>query len=104
VVILDDLISTGTTMARVAQQCREHGARRVIVAATHGVGGAAALSNLSQPAINGVLLANTIPQTPEFVAALADRLTILDVSTIFAQALNGTDLANHRCPPGRAEW
>ena len=58
---------------------------------------------LSQPAIDGVLLANTIPQTPEFVAALADRLTILDVSTIFAQALNGTDLANHRCPPGRAE-
>ena len=103
VVILDDLISTGTTMARVAQQCREHGARRVIVAATHGVGGAAALSNLSQPAIDGVLLANTIPQTPEFVAALADRLTILDVSTIFARALNGTDLADHRRPPIRAE-
>lgn len=102
-VILDDLISTGTTMARVARHCREHGARRVIVAATHGVGGATALSNMTQPAIDGVLLANTIPQTPEFVAALADRLTILDVSTIFARALDGTDLANHRRPPSRTE-
>lgn len=87
-IILDDLISTGTTMARVAQQCREHGARRVIVATTHGVGGAAALANLAQPAIDTVLLANTIPQTPEFVAALADRLTILDVSEIFVQTLS----------------
>jgi ribose-phosphate pyrophosphokinase len=92
VVILDDLISTGTTMARVAQQCREHGASRVIVAATHGVGGAAALPNLTHPAIDTVLLANTIPQTTEFVSSLADRLTILDVSGILAQALSDTAL------------
>lgn len=92
VVILDDLISIGTTMARVAQQCREHGAGRVIVAATHGVGGAAALPNLTQPVIDTVLLANTIPQATEFVATLADRLTILDVSGIFAQALSDTAL------------
>lgn len=86
-IILDDLISTGTTMARVAQQCRERGARRVIVAATHGVGGIAALPNLTQPSIDAVLLANTIPQTPDFVSALDGRLTILDVSQIFAQVL-----------------
>lgn len=86
-VILDDLISTGTTMARVAQQCREHGAIRVVVAATHGVGGTAALSNLTQPGIDKVILTNTIPQRPEFISALGDRLTILDVSEIFAAAL-----------------
>ncbi len=37
--ILDDLVSTGGTMARVARQCRERGASRVVVMATHGVGG-----------------------------------------------------------------
>ncbi|WP_414473883.1 ribose-phosphate diphosphokinase [Microvirga sp. M2] len=97
-VILDDLISTGTTMARVAHQCREHGAERVIVAATHGIGGAAALPNLTQPTIDTVLLANTVPQTAEFVAALGGRLTILDVSSIFAQALN--DTASDKAPFG----
>ena len=92
VVILDELFSTGTTMARVAQQCQEHGARR-IAAATRGVGGTAALFKLSQPSIDEVLLANAIPQTPGFVAAIADRLTVLDMLTIFSRAFNTTDLA-----------
>ncbi|MBB4040350.1 ribose-phosphate pyrophosphokinase [Microvirga flocculans] len=86
-VILDDLISTGTTMARVAQQCRDHGATHVIVAATHGVGGEASLRNLTKPAIDAVILANTIPQTPAFMISLGSKLTILDVSDVFAQAI-----------------
>lgn len=86
-VILDDLISTGTTMARVALQCREHGAGRVIVAATHGVGGASALSKLTQPAIDEVVLTNTIPQSADFMLTLGRRLTILDVSDVFAGSL-----------------
>lgn len=86
-VILDDLISTGTTVARVAQQCRNQGASRIIVAATHGVGGAAALANLTQPVIDEVVLTNTIPQPADFVSALGGRLTILDVSDVFAKSL-----------------
>jgi ribose-phosphate pyrophosphokinase len=86
-IILDDLISTGTTMVRVAQQCRDRGAKRVIVAATHGVGGTNALLNLTHPSIDTVLLTNTIPQPPEFMNALSDRLVILDISEILARAL-----------------
>lgn len=86
-VILDDLISTGTTMARVAAQCREHGARRVIAAATHGVGGVSALPSLLQPEIDEVLLSNTIPQVSEFTAALGNRLTVIDISDVIAQSL-----------------
>lgn len=86
-VIVDDLISTGTTMARVAQQCRDRGARAVWLVATHGVGGMASLPNLTHPFIDRVLLTNTIPQPRDFVAGLGDRLTILDVSEILAGAL-----------------
>ncbi|MBA1158802.1 phosphoribosyltransferase family protein [Microvirga mediterraneensis] len=96
-IILDDLISSGTTMARVAQQCRERGAKRVIVAATHGVGGITALPNLTQPSIDAVLLANTISQTAEFVSALSGRLTVLDISQIFAQALK-VEMPDKRFP------
>ncbi|WP_229426588.1 ribose-phosphate diphosphokinase [Microvirga alba] len=86
-VIMDDLISTGSTMARVAAQCRMHGASRVFVMATHGVGGNAALNNLKQPTIDKVILTNTIPQAASFLSALADRLTVLDVSEVFARAI-----------------
>lgn len=86
-VIIDDLISTGTTMARVAQQCRARGANAVWVLATHGVGGAASLPNLVQPFIDRVVLSNTIPQPRDFVTALGGRLAILDVSGILAEAL-----------------
>ena len=80
----------GLTMLRTY-----HGARRVIVA-THGVGGVAALPNLTRPAIDTVLLASTISQTAEFVTALTDRLTILNVSDDFAQTLN--DKASDKAP------
>nr|WP_281409315.1 ribose-phosphate diphosphokinase [Microvirga terricola] len=86
-IILDDLISTGATMARVAAQCRNHGARKVIVAATHGVGGMSLIDNLTQPTIDHVVLTNTIPQPSVLVSTLADRLTVLDVSAIFAQSI-----------------
>jgi ribose-phosphate pyrophosphokinase len=86
-IILDDLISTGSTMARVARQCREQGATKVLVVATHGVGGAASLENLVQPGIDGVILTNTIPQMPDFLSTMGGRLTLLDVSEIFARSL-----------------
>ncbi|WP_245410848.1 ribose-phosphate diphosphokinase [Microvirga flavescens] len=88
-VILDDLISTGSTMERVARQCRQHGASQVFVMATHGVGGVSSLANLMQPTIDKVILTNTVHQPPDFVSAMSDRLTILDVSDVFAKALEG---------------
>ena len=36
-IIIDDLISAGTTIARAAQACRDHGATRVLAAASHGL-------------------------------------------------------------------
>jgi ribose-phosphate pyrophosphokinase len=36
-IVIDDLISTGTTTARVAAACHDHGAKRVDLAATHGL-------------------------------------------------------------------
>ena len=61
--MIDDLISTGTTMARVAAACRERGAARVSVAAAHGLftGGAEAMWR--EPAIDEVVVTDTVPVT-----------------------------------------
>jgi len=37
VVLVDDVASTGATLARTAEQCRERGATRVDVMVTHGL-------------------------------------------------------------------
>ncbi|HVN06056.1 MAG TPA: hypothetical protein VMT86_16660, partial [Bryobacteraceae bacterium] len=82
-----DLISTGNTLARAAKACREGGALQVFTAAAHGlfVGGAAEL--FSAPEIRGITIANTVPpfRLPANVAA--QRLMIVDVSGVVAQAV-----------------
>jgi len=86
-IIIDDLVSTGTTMARAASACRERGATAVHAVATHGlfVGDAAAM--LATPAFDSVVVTNTIPPF-RLPADLAEkRLTVLDATPLFAEAV-----------------
>jgi ribose-phosphate pyrophosphokinase len=86
VVILDDLISTGSTLARAARASRERGAAHVIVAATHGlfVDGAPAL--FGEEAIDRIVTTNTVPpfRVPDGRRA---KLTVLDVAPLLAEAV-----------------
>ena len=46
VAIVDDIISTGGTIVKAAEQLRKHGARKVVAACTHGVFASNALERL----------------------------------------------------------
>ncbi|MBS1791737.1 MAG: ribose-phosphate pyrophosphokinase [Acidobacteria bacterium] len=86
-IIIDDLISSGTTLARAAESCRARGAGKVYAAATHGVFVGAAGQALSHPALEKVIVTNTIPPfrlPPELVRA---RLAVLDAAKFFADAI-----------------
>src|SRR6266404_3900846 len=61
VIILDDLISTGTTIHRAARACREAGASRVYAAATHGLFHERANEIVLDPVLDGVVIADTVP-------------------------------------------
>ncbi len=86
-IIVDDLISTGGTLVRAAQACRAAGATKVFAAATHGlfVGGAPDL--FATPALDGIVVTNTVPpfRVPAEVAAA--RLTVLDISGAIGRAI-----------------
>ena len=76
VAIVDDVISTGTTIATAAKMLRDQGARRVVAACVHGLFAASALSRLQ--ACDEVVATDTLlsPATkvsvaPEIAAALA---------------------------------
>ncbi|WP_374365724.1 ribose-phosphate diphosphokinase [Stutzerimonas sp.] len=85
-VIVDDLISTGGTLLRAAQACRNAGAREVHAAAAHGLfnGGPEVLEN---PALDGLVVTDTVSPFRLDPALVARRLTILDSSTMVAAAL-----------------
>src|SRR5690606_21705307 len=58
VLVLDDMISTGSTLVRAAEACREHGARRIHAFATHGLFSGDAGDKLMQAGLELVVVSN----------------------------------------------
>jgi ribose-phosphate pyrophosphokinase len=85
VIVVDDLISSGTTLARAAQACRERGARAVHAAATHGLFVADASRVLTS--LDRLTITSTVPPfrlDPEVARAL---LTVLDIGPLIGEAI-----------------
>ncbi len=87
VVIIDDLISTGTTIARAAKACREKGARRVYVAASHGVFNAKANDVIADPVFEKIIIVDTVPPVRLRPELAQEKLAILDGALLFATAI-----------------
>jgi ribose-phosphate pyrophosphokinase len=85
--ILDDLISSGTTLARAAAACKALGARRVIAAASHGLFVGAAGAVLADPALEKVLVTDSVPPFRLPPALLGSRVEVLDSAPLFAEAI-----------------
>lgn len=86
-IIIDDLISTGSTLLGAAKRCREQGATHVYAAASHGVFVAKANQVVAADAFSGIVVTNTIPPfrlQPELVEK---KLTILSAAGLFAEAI-----------------
>jgi len=86
-IVIDDLISTGGTMARAASACRAHGATAVHAVATHGLFTGDAAAVVAGPAFDSILVTDTVPPFRLPAELVADRLTVLDVAPLFAEAI-----------------
>ncbi len=93
VIVIDDLVSTGTTLLRAATASIERGARAVHAAATHGVLAPGAEAALGSPALRSIVLTNTIDDVAARCPGLAAKLRVLDVSSVFAGKI-GDSLRN----------
>jgi ribose-phosphate pyrophosphokinase len=79
-VLVDDIIDTAGTLKAAALAVRDHGARRVYAAATHGVFSGNAWENLAPAHFEQVVVTDTIPLPPGApdnvrVLSCADLLT-----------------------------
>lgn len=86
-IILDDLISSGTTIAGAAAACRERGATAVYAAATHGVFAAEARRTLADAALDRLFVLDTLP--PDRLDTRAQRrVEVLDSAPLLATAIH----------------
>jgi ribose-phosphate pyrophosphokinase len=87
-VIVDDLISTGSTLAGAAQALRDKGATGVDVVTTHGVFTEGSLQRLHEAPIDEICVTDTIP-FPNVQRAFDDapKLRILSVAPLIAEAI-----------------
>jgi len=85
--IVDDLISTGGTIARAARACRAAGARAVHALATHGLFVGGAKEMFAEPALAEVVVTNSVPPLHLERAQHGAKLVVLDVAPLFAEAI-----------------
>lgn len=85
-IVIDDLISGGGTMARVARACKTRGALEVWCAATHGLFASTAASVLTQSSIDRIIVTDTVSPfcLPDL---LSERITILSAVELVAEAI-----------------
>ena len=86
-VIIDDLISTGTTLARAAKACRQRGATAVYAAASHGLFVGDANKAIGDPALDQVVITDTIPPFRLDAAMVNEKVTVLSASSLIAEAI-----------------
>lgn len=86
-IIIDDLISSGTTMVRAAVACRDRGATGVIAAAAHGLFTADAGRVLMDPALDRIVVTDSVPPFRLDTAFIAQRLAVLPSASLFAAAI-----------------
>jgi ribose-phosphate pyrophosphokinase len=88
VIIIDDLISSGTTLVRAAEACRAAGAEAIYAAASHGAFVGKASAVLAHPALEKVVVTNTIPPFRLDPHLVNTKLVVLDAAALFAAAIS----------------
>jgi ribose-phosphate pyrophosphokinase len=83
-VVVEDIITTGGTIAKLATALRTQGANKVLVAATHPVLSGNAVERLKKADIDQVIVTDSVPIPPEKQDPL---ITVLSVAPLLAEAI-----------------
>jgi len=87
VIIVDDLISTGTTMLRAARVCHDAGAERVLALATHGLFVGDADRVVGDPLLEQVLVTDSVPPFRLDPLVAERKLSVVETAPLVAEAI-----------------
>jgi ribose-phosphate pyrophosphokinase len=83
-VVVEDIITTGGTVSKLAQSLRDSGAHKVLIAATHPVLTGNAVERLKKAQVDEVIVTDSVPISPEKLSPL---ITVLSVAPLLAEAI-----------------
>jgi len=84
-IILDDMITSGATLAMAAELLIRHGVRAVHACVTHPVMSRNAASNIQGSLVQSLAVTDTIPLSPE--AAALEKIRVLSVAPLLGEAI-----------------
>ena len=82
--IFDDMISTAGSICGAAHMVKKEGARKVYLAATHGVLCGKAIERIREAPIEGLVITDTIPLTPQ---RRLENIEVLSVAPLLGEAV-----------------
>lgn len=85
-IIIDDIGDTIGTLVSAAKILKEKGAKKVIVAITHGIFSGKAFENLKEDYLDLIYVSNTLPQKENLQKANS-KIQVVDISDLCAEAI-----------------
>ncbi len=90
-IVIDDMISSGGTMRRVAEMLVGQGAASVVLMATHGLFTPGSLELFDDPAVTQVVVTDSVDQTARSSEVTRGRLVVLGTGSLLAEAVGRID-------------
>lgn len=87
VIIVDDEVDTGGSVAQAVELVKSHNARQVYLVFVHPVLSLDAVERLAALPLKEIITTDTIPIQPEKRATLEDKLTILSVAPLLGEVI-----------------
>jgi ribose-phosphate pyrophosphokinase len=83
--IVDDMVDTGGTLAKVAQALKSAGAREVLASSSHGVLSGAAVEKIEQSPISKLIITDSIPLAEE--KRRSEKIVVLSIAELMGKAI-----------------
>jgi ribose-phosphate pyrophosphokinase len=84
-IIVDDIIDTAGTLCNAARAVMDHGARRVVACATHGVLSGPAVSRIESSPLDEVVVTNSIQLSPQ--AKACKKIRTVSIARLLGEAI-----------------
>lgn len=85
--VIDDLISTGTTLLRAARATKRAGASRVVCLVSHALFKQGATAIFDDPVIDRFVVTDSVAVSSDILAHAHDRLEVLTVAPLLGDAI-----------------
>lgn len=91
-IVVDDICDTGGSLCAGCQILKDHGAKEIYAAVTHGVFSHDAINTIEHSVIKEMVISDTIPLPPE-KAAQSSKITVLCIADMIAKTIEAIE--NH---------